>query len=199
MIMGRAGWDIPGATYFEAGRGPVTLASYEPWAYEQIEMLKLERGDSRDMGPYFSAEQITMIYKVCLKRGLGTNAKELHELSYRGDRDVAARRTLRVWMPVTAAKDIKFETESMDSDGVTAQASAPVTGAVANDSEKSCEADSSTAGRPAAAKDEVVKKETPSPPPLIWSVQPVDQDVLIYRKIMQRKIPSVRRKRIGQK
>ena len=51
MIMGRAGWDLPGATYFEAGRGPVTLASYEPWAYEQIEMLKLKPGECGNMGP----------------------------------------------------------------------------------------------------------------------------------------------------
>ena len=128
MIMGRAGWDILGATYFEPGAGQVTYASYEPWAYEQIDMLNLKPGVTRDLGPYYSAEQIAMIYKVCLELDLGTNAKELHDLSYRGDRDVASRRNLRVWM-TGAAKDTKSETESMDSDGVAAEVSVPSKGA----------------------------------------------------------------------
>ena len=128
MIMGRAGWDILGATYFEPGAGQVTYASYEPWAYEQIDMLNLKPGVTSDLGPYYSAEQIAMIYKVCLELDLGTNAKELHDLSYRGDRDVASRRNLRVWM-TGAAKDTKSETESMDSDGVAADVSVPSKGA----------------------------------------------------------------------
>ena len=139
-------------------------ASLEPWAHEQLDMLGLESGMECELGPYYLSDQITMFYKACLDRGLCSNALELSDLAYRGDRD-DAKRSLRVWMPMSAAEYVKAEEKETVSEGaVTADAAVPSNGAAAGGGEGSPKAEPIGSGRPAAAKDPEVKKEPPGAP-----------------------------------
>ena len=129
-------------------------------------MSKLEPGTERVLGPYFSTEQLIMMYKVCLERGIFTNAKQLVERAYRGEGLRNASHSLRVWMHVFAAKEVKPERqESASSDGVTARVSAPLGGADAKGGETSPKTEDDTASGPAAAK-YPVKEELQKPPPM---------------------------------
>ena len=166
MILGRADWDLCDATYFEEGAGLVTFASLEPWAHEQLDMLKLEPGIERLLGPYFSTEQLIMMYKVCLERGIFANARQLVERAYRGEGLRNASHSLRVGMHVSAVKEVEPEPqESASGTGVTVQASAPLGGADSKGGETVPKTEDDTASGPAAAK-YPVKEELPKLSPM---------------------------------
>ena len=112
-------------------------------------------------------DQITILYRSCLDRGLCSNALELSELAYQGDLD-EGKRSLRVWMPKIVAKDIKVEEkESVPVGLATAGAAVPQTGAATGDGGNSSKAEPSDE-RPDAAMESQLKAEPPPPPPLFW-------------------------------
>ena len=77
-----------------------------------------------------------MMYRVCLERGLYTNAKELVARAYHGEGRDNSSASLRVWMHATAATGVKPEPkESAPSGGVSAQVPALSGGADAKGGE----------------------------------------------------------------
>ena len=59
-------------------------------------------------GPFYSSDQVTILFKVCLDKGLCCNALELSQLVYQGHLEYD-KRSVRFWMPFDAAKGVKVE------------------------------------------------------------------------------------------
>ena len=182
VILDQMDWDLEDATYFREGEGLRNFASLEPWAHEQLDMLNFVPGMEHDFGPYYTSDQITIFYKACLDRGLCINALQLSEPAYQGDL-VETKRSLRVWMLKTVAKDVKVEeSASVPAGAAPADAAVPQTGAAAGGGGSPPKAEPSAAGQPATAKESEPKIEMPKPPPLLWRAMPADLQKLEWQK-----------------